>query len=167
MIVPPAHCAIVAQTMWAAKRHGIVSDELGGNKWLLGKPPALQTDRVAGDKLPPSFAPNRAYRVRLRAILPHVCTLPIRSEHPSIVLPNRICFLSSPPLQASGVGVADDVVTKYNEIKLGHKHKYIVLRISDDNTEIILEKIGDLGTTWDDFVKDLPAGTCAFKRTPI
>jgi len=33
---------------------------------------------------------------------------------------------------SSGVAVADDVVTTYNELKTGRKHKYILYRLNAD-----------------------------------
>jgi len=63
---------------------------------------------------------------------------------------------------ASGVGVNDEVVNKYNDIKLGHKYKYLILKISDDNVEIVIEKIGELNAKYEDFVADLPTDDCRY-----
>eukprot|EP00124_Ichthyophonus_hoferi_P005736 Ihof_evm2s928 gene=Ihof_evmTU2s928 len=63
---------------------------------------------------------------------------------------------------ASGVAVNDDVVTKYNELKIGHKFKYMVLSLSKDYTEIVVEKTADFNTTYEDFIADLPADQCRY-----
>eukprot|EP00123_Amoebidium_parasiticum_P019248 comp24367_c0_seq1/m.46630 comp24367_c0_seq1/g.46630 ORF comp24367_c0_seq1/g.46630 comp24367_c0_seq1/m.46630 type:complete len:139 (-) comp24367_c0_seq1:274-690(-) len=63
---------------------------------------------------------------------------------------------------ASGVAVADDVVNKYNDIKLGHKHKYMIMQLNDKFTEIVVTKLADPSATYDDFLKELPAGECRY-----
>ena len=47
-------------------------------------------------------------------------------------LVNMLAFAS----QASGVSVADDCVTLFNEMKLKHTMKYIVYKMNDGMTEI-------------------------------
>lgn len=43
-------------------------------------------------------------------------------------------------LQASGVSVQEKCKTEFKNIKLGHKYRYIVYRLSDDLTEVIVDK---------------------------
>lgn len=45
-------------------------------------------------------------------------------------------FLFGGKLQASGVAVADDCVTTFNELKLKHSLKFIVYGMNDAMTEI-------------------------------
>lgn len=40
----------------------------------------------------------------------------------------------------------------FQDIKLGHKHKYIIFRLSADLTQVIVEKKADLSETYDDFL---------------
>ena len=61
----------------------------------------------------------------------------------------------------SGITVTDDVVTAYNELKLQHKNKYVIFRISDDNKEVIVEKYGGAGT-YADFTGELKATECRY-----
>ena len=58
---------------------------------------------------------------------------------------------------ASGVAVADDCVTKFNELKLGHTYRYLILKLNDDSTEIIVEHEGGPDATYDEFKGKLPA----------
>ena len=46
--------------------------------------------------------------------------------------------------KASGVSVADECLAAYNEIKLGHKHKYIIYKLSPDLREVIVAKKAEL-----------------------
>ena len=37
---------------------------------------------------------------------------------------------------ASGIAVTDEVVSTFNAIKMGHKHKYAIFRINPECTEV-------------------------------
>ncbi|CAK5173595.1 unnamed protein product, partial [Aphanomyces euteiches] len=54
---------------------------------------------------------------------------------------------------SSGVGVHDDVVTKFNGFKLqseGHRHRFVTFKIVGD--EVTLDQLGDRDNTYEDFV---------------
>lgn len=56
---------------------------------------------------------------------------------------------------ASGVSVAQDCVTAFNDIKLGHKFRYIVYSLTDDLKQIRVLKSAPPSSTYDNFVEDL------------
>jgi len=58
---------------------------------------------------------------------------------------------------SSGVSVADDVVTTYNELKTGRKHRYILYKMNNDFTEIVVDKVVPNSATYDDFIAELKA----------
>ena len=66
---------------------------------------------------------------------------------------------------SSGVGVNDESLKAFNEFKLGGGKKdppnYIIYRISDDKTEIIIDKKGRT-ETYDEFTELLPENECRF-----
>lgn len=47
----------------------------------------------------------------------------------------------------------------FQELKLGKKHKYIIFKINNEKTEIIVEK-PSTSTDYDDFIADLPEDAC-------
>ncbi|KAI0789596.1 actin depolymerizing factor [Abortiporus biennis] len=57
---------------------------------------------------------------------------------------------------ASGVGVSPECLEAFQDLKLGHKFKYIIYNLKSDNTEIIVQKKGDVSSSYDDFLADLP-----------
>jgi cofilin len=61
----------------------------------------------------------------------------------------------------SGVTVADDVVTEFNNIKLGHKYRYIQMKISDNKKVIEMEKTVE-AAEYEEFVKQLPDKICRY-----
>jgi len=61
----------------------------------------------------------------------------------------------------SGVSVNDEVVAEYNNIKLGHKYRYIQMKISDDKKVIEMEKTVEQ-STYEEFVGQLPDKICRY-----
>jgi len=57
---------------------------------------------------------------------------------------------------SSGVGVNDDVLNKYQELKLGHSLRYAIFKISDNAQEIHVDSTAPPSASYNDFVKVLP-----------
>ncbi|KAI4522357.1 hypothetical protein K523DRAFT_321985 [Schizophyllum commune Tattone D] len=62
---------------------------------------------------------------------------------------------------ASGVGVNPVCLDEYQKLKLGKSIKYIIYKLSDDNTEIVVEKTSQ-SKDYDDFVSSLPEQECRY-----
>jgi cofilin len=58
---------------------------------------------------------------------------------------------------ASGVAVCDECKTAFQEIKLGHKYRYVIFRLSPNLKEIVVEKRAEPSATYDEFVEELKA----------
>ncbi len=57
---------------------------------------------------------------------------------------------------------ADDCVNVFNDLKLKHKHAYVVYKMDATFTRIVVETTADKEATYDDFVKALPKDDCRF-----
>ncbi|KAN0110148.1 hypothetical protein V8E51_006535 [Hyaloscypha variabilis] len=57
-------------------------------------------------------------------------------------------------MSQSGVSVAPDCITKFNELKLNKKLKFIIYKLSDDYKEIVIEETSENGD-WDFFREKL------------
>jgi cofilin len=55
----------------------------------------------------------------------------------------------------SGVSVAEEVLTTYQEIKAGRKHSFVFYEIGKDRKEIVLKETADKSQTWDDMLAKL------------
>ncbi|KAJ7079796.1 actin depolymerizing factor [Mycena belliarum] len=60
---------------------------------------------------------------------------------------------------SSGVAVNPECLDQYNALKLKKASKYIIFKINDDNTEIVVEKKSD-SQNYEDFLNDLPETAC-------
>jgi len=56
---------------------------------------------------------------------------------------------------ASGVTVDPDCITEYTNLKLRKTHKYILYKLNESNTEIIVDK-KSTSLDYQDFIDDLP-----------
>ncbi|KAG0139806.1 hypothetical protein CROQUDRAFT_84823 [Cronartium quercuum f. sp. fusiforme G11] len=62
---------------------------------------------------------------------------------------------------ASGVAVNQACVDEYLNLKLKKKNTYIIFVLSDDSTEIKVEKTSE-SPSYEDFVADLPETACRY-----
>lgn len=67
---------------------------------------------------------------------------------------------------ASGVTVSPNCAEVFNELKLGHKHRYIIYAMTENLKEITVEKTATPDATYDEFVAELKAaeakGECRY-----
>ncbi|KAK3103340.1 hypothetical protein FSP39_018604, partial [Pinctada imbricata] len=57
--------------------------------------------------------------------------------------------------QTSGVQVDDDCIHRYADLQKHHKLKYLTFKLSEDAKKIVVDKVGQLGASYDDFVEEL------------
>ncbi|KAH0571089.1 Cofilin/tropomyosin-type actin-binding protein [Spironucleus salmonicida] len=62
----------------------------------------------------------------------------------------------------SGIQVHDDTVTVFDDLKLKKAYAGITLRMSEDNTKVIVDKTYPVDTTYDEILKDLPERDCRY-----
>ncbi|XP_051142757.1 uncharacterized protein LOC127259447 [Andrographis paniculata] len=61
---------------------------------------------------------------------------------------------------ASGVAVVDDCKLKFLELKAKRNYRYIIYKIKDQN--VVPDKLGQPGDSYDDFTASLPSDECRF-----
>jgi len=57
--------------------------------------------------------------------------------------------------------VNDECVKKYQELKLGHQHRYVLFKLTDDLKEVHFEKVGK-SDNYDDFERELKNDECRY-----
>jgi len=65
-------------------------------------------------------------------------------------------------MAGTGVAVHKDVMPAFNDFKLKKDAQFLVFKMNQNNTEIILEKKGERGTPYDEFLTHLPADDCRY-----
>ncbi|KAI9202759.1 uncharacterized protein BJ171DRAFT_166760 [Polychytrium aggregatum] len=62
---------------------------------------------------------------------------------------------------ASGVGVQDAAIEAYQDLKIRKKYRYVVYRLTDNATEITVERKVEQAN-YEDFVNSLPPNECRY-----
>lgn len=58
-------------------------------------------------------------------------------------------------MSVSGVTIEDDCIKSYNDMKLKHDKRYLIYRITEDQSKIVIEEVGEKSKTYDEFKKSL------------
>lgn len=56
---------------------------------------------------------------------------------------------------ASGVSVDDECKTAFQEVKLGHKYRYVIFKLTDDLKQIVVDFKAEPSASYDDFVEKM------------
>ena len=56
----------------------------------------------------------------------------------------------------TAIKVHDDCMPVWNDIKIGHKYRYVIFNFSKDLQYVVVEKTAPPEKTYDDFLDDLP-----------
>ncbi|CAG85296.1 DEHA2B07722p [Debaryomyces hansenii CBS767] len=64
-------------------------------------------------------------------------------------------------MSRSGVAVADESLTAFNDLKLGKKYKFIIFALNDQKTEIVVEETSN-NSDYDAFLEKLPENECKY-----
>lgn len=66
------------------------------------------------------------------------------------------------PQAQTGVTVAQNVITEFNEFKLRSKFRYMVFKMNDTNSEVVIDKSGAPGASYQEFLDAFPAADCRY-----
>nr|QPZ44568.1 actin-depolymerizing factor [Hemerocallis fulva] len=63
---------------------------------------------------------------------------------------------------ASGMAVNDECKLKFMELKAKRTHRFIVYKIDEKAKQVIVEKLGEPVSSYEDFTASLPADECRY-----
>ncbi|KAI8560467.1 hypothetical protein RHMOL_Rhmol04G0258000 [Rhododendron molle] len=63
---------------------------------------------------------------------------------------------------ASGMAVHDDCKLRFMELKAKRTYRFIVYKIEEMQKQVIVEKVGEPGQSYEDFTACLPADECRY-----
>lgn len=85
-----------------------------------------------------------------------VATRPVRLLDVSSI------FILGINMASSGVKSATEVLDEFQKLSTKHQYRYIIFKINDEQTQIVVEKTGDKEKTFEDFKSDLPKDKCRY-----
>ncbi|GER46407.1 actin-depolymerizing factor [Striga asiatica] len=93
------------------------------------------------------------------------CSSPFLMKEPTIQTStnrsNEIA-ISRKANSASGIAVDDECKLKFLELKAKRNYRYIVFKIDDKGKQVMVEKAGGSGETYQDFSDSLPGDDCRY-----
>lgn len=42
-------------------------------------------------------------------------------------------------MMGSGLNIADEIASEYNNLRMRRQHRYLIFRVADDNTSIVID----------------------------
>ncbi|XP_042054572.1 actin-depolymerizing factor 10-like [Salvia splendens] len=63
---------------------------------------------------------------------------------------------------ASGVAVHDECKLTFLELKARRNHRYLTFKLDDGLQQVVVDKIGGQGESYEDFCKSLPDDDCRY-----
>ncbi|GMM43963.1 cofilin [Pichia kluyveri] len=64
-------------------------------------------------------------------------------------------------MSRSGVAISDEALKAFNDLKLGKKYKYVIYKLSDDKTQIVVDKTST-NDSYDAFLEEFPENDCKY-----
>ncbi|OMO66192.1 Actin-binding, cofilin/tropomyosin type [Corchorus capsularis] len=64
------------------------------------------------------------------------------------------------------MAVDDECKLKFLELKAKRTYRFIVFKIEEKQKQVIVEKLGEPGQSYDDFTASLPADECRYAVSP-
>jgi cofilin len=65
-------------------------------------------------------------------------------------------------MSRSGVVLSADCVPRFEELKLKKQFRYVVYKLNDARTAIVVEQVGDGDSKYEDFLETLPEEDCRY-----
>ncbi|KAJ0970478.1 hypothetical protein J5N97_023355 [Dioscorea zingiberensis] len=63
---------------------------------------------------------------------------------------------------SSGMGVSDESKSTFMELKRKKVHRYVIYKIDEKKKEVVVEKTGGAGESYDEFTAALPENDCRY-----
>lgn len=63
---------------------------------------------------------------------------------------------------ASGMAVNDDCKLKFLELKAKRTYRFVIFKIDEKQKEIVVEKVGEPSSSYEDFAASLPTDECRY-----
>ena len=62
----------------------------------------------------------------------------------------------------SGISLSADAIDVFYLVRSKSKYRWVIWKINDDSTEVVIEKLGDPSSTYADFLRELPQNDCRY-----
>lgn len=60
----------------------------------------------------------------------------------------------------TGINVSDECISEFNALRMKRAHRYIIMKVNDDKTQIVVDTLGPREGTFDEFKEKMPKDQC-------
>jgi len=60
------------------------------------------------------------------------------------------------------LNITDECVTRFTELKLSHTYRYVIFRVNESLTDVVVDTTGDHSSSFSEFVSALPSSDCRY-----
>ena len=57
---------------------------------------------------------------------------------------------------STGIIIADDCISEFTALRMKRAHRYLILKVNDDKSAIVIEKLGAREETFEQFKENMP-----------
>lgn len=57
---------------------------------------------------------------------------------------------------STGISLADDCISEFTALRMKRAHRYLILKVNDEKTQIVLDKVGARDASFAQFKEDMP-----------
>ena len=61
---------------------------------------------------------------------------------------------------STGITIADECISEFTSLRMKRAHRYLILKVNDEKTQIVVEKIGARDETFAQFKENMPKDQC-------
>ena len=63
---------------------------------------------------------------------------------------------------SGGIVVDDDCIQEFTALRMKRSHRYLIMKVSEDKTRVVLEHLGERTTTFEEFKEKMPKDSCRY-----
>ena len=60
----------------------------------------------------------------------------------------------------TGINVSDECISEFNGLRMKRAHRYIIMKVNEDKTQIVVDTLGPREATFDEFKELMPKDQC-------
>lgn len=61
---------------------------------------------------------------------------------------------------STGISIADECISEFTALRMKRAHRYMILKVSEDKTSIVVDQLGARDATFDQFKESMPKDQC-------
>jgi len=61
---------------------------------------------------------------------------------------------------STGINLSDECITEFTNLRMKRTHRYMILKVNEDRTQIVVDQLGARDETFAQFKENMPKDAC-------